>query len=74
MAFDKTEFYRAFGDYAGVPSDVTITGITEEMEYGGYCETCRYEELATYVSGTRADGDNFYQKVYVSLADFTNSL
>lgn len=69
--YNKSDFYKAFGEYAGVPSDVLITSIDTET---GYCETCYYEYTATIVRGTHEDGRKYEHESSYSLSEFVNSL
>lgn len=72
---NREEFYRALGDYFGVPSDVTITKVDEDATYYEGCPTCGGDmEYSVYISGLDAEGKPFGKEYSGTLADFIQSL
>lgn len=72
---DKQAFNEALVSFLGVPADVTVTSINEDVSYQEGCPTCGGDyEFTIYVGGIR-DGKHWY-KTYENkrLQDFIQSL
>jgi hypothetical protein len=72
---DRQEFYRAVGDYFGVPSDVTITSVDEYASPYVGCPTCGGGmDYEVTVTGTYQNGRRYSKDFDGRLIDFIESL
>lgn len=68
MSF-KSNFHEAIKKYIHEEERedldiVEIISVTEETEYGGYCETCAYQDDVVIVTYLNSDGDTETYKLY----------
>lgn len=69
------EFYREFGNFLGVPSDVKILSVDETVYYQEGCPTCGGDyEFSVCVLGTYNNGKRFCKSYDGRLLDFMQHL
>lgn len=71
----KTGLHEAALGYLrtrGVEAD-RVTEVTNRIEYGGFCETCSYEELVVDIEYRVADQYRSY-RYYGTFAEFIRAL
>lgn len=68
----QERYYAAVADYLDL--DGVITDIEEFTEYGGYCDTCSYEEQKVRVYRINGEGKSEITEHYYSMADLMRSV
>ncbi|QFG25477.1 hypothetical protein [Actinomadura sp. WMMB 499] len=73
----KESFYDALAkwlrDYYELDA-VRVTNFKEDVESGGYCETCWYDETVVYVDFLNSKGIETSYRYYGSMADLIREL
>jgi hypothetical protein len=70
----KEEYEARLRRLAGVTDDSLPVEVVDDIRYGGYCETCSYEETVFFVRVSKGYNEHARSEDFTGMSDIISAL